>query len=333
MRDIALIGAGYWGKNLARVLSEAGRLAVICDPGLPAAEVAARHGVERVDSLDQILSDASIRAALVATPAVTHYEVTRQLLESGRDVFVEKPLSLRAHEARHLCTIAERERRVLMVGHLLQYHPGYVRLRQLAADGRLGKLQYVYSHRLNFGRIRTEENILWSFAPHDISMILGLAGQLPVRVGAIGHHSLSGDVADVTTTHFEFADGLRAHVFVSWLHPSKEQRLVVVGDRGMAVFDDTQPLAEKLIFYPYKVEWEGSAPQSIKGTPEPIEIDDAEPLRLEVEHFLERVEDRKTPRTDGEEGLRGIEVLNAAQADLDAARAAHALAEASRDRR
>ena len=331
MRDIALIGAGYWGKNLARVLAEAGRLALICDPGPEAEEVARRHDVRRVDSLAEVLTDPSIRAAMVATPAVTHHEVARQLLESGRDVFVEKPLSMRAHEARHLCDIAEREHRVLMVGHLLQYHPAYTHLKQLIADGRLGKLQYVYSHRLNFGRIRTEENILWNFAPHDISMILGLAGQLPSRVGASGHHFLSDEVADVTTTHFEFADGLRAHVFVSWLHPSKEQRLVVVGDRGMAIFDDTRPLEEKLIFYPYHVRWENGAPQSIKGTPEPVAIEYAEPLKLEVEHFLARVEDRKRPRTDGEEGLRVIEVLNAAQADLDAARAAWVLAQASRN--
>ncbi len=319
MKNIALVGAGYWGKNLARVLGEFGRLRVICDPDeAVAGPIAQKHGATLVDDLAPILKDDAVTAVVVSTPAISHFELASNALAAGKDVYVEKPLALDDRDARRLCTLANEHDRILMVGHLLQYHPAYLALLEIVDAGRLGRLQYIYSHRLNFGKIRTEENILWSFAPHDISMILGLANAMPSRVDATGHAYLHGENPDITTTHLEFSSGLKAHVFVSWLHPYKEQRLVVVGDSGMAVFDDTRPLAEKLVLYPHSVSWRGGQPEPNKADAEPIAIDDREPLRNEVEHFLDCIETRKTPRTDGEEGTRVLSVLNAAQQAVDA---------------
>jgi UDP-2-acetamido-3-amino-2,3-dideoxy-glucuronate N-acetyltransferase len=183
--------------------------------------------------------------------------------------------------------------------------------------GALGRIDYIYSHRLNLGKIRREENILWSFAPHDISMILALAGESPARVLATGGCYLHQRIADVTTTHLEFASGLQAHVFVSWLHPFKEQKLVVVGERKMAVFDDTLPWADKLLLYPHRIDWQNNLPVPVKAEAERPVIGEAEPLRQECVHFLECVATGKPPVTDGAEGLRVLQVLKAAQRSLD----------------
>lgn len=165
MKNVALVGAGYWGKNLARVLGELGRLRVICDTNeAVAGPIAEKNGAVLVDELNAVLEDPEIKAVVVATPAITHFEIASNILAAGKDAYVEKPLALDDRDARRLCALAKQHDRILMVGHLLQYHPGYLKLRELVEEGRLGRLQYIYSHRLNFGKIRTEENILWSFA-------------------------------------------------------------------------------------------------------------------------------------------------------------------------
>jgi len=204
-----------------------------------------------------------------------------------------------------------------MVGHVLQYHPVFVRLKELADSGELGRINYVYSHRLNLGKIRREENILWSFAPHDISMILSLAGEEPESVLTLGGYYLHQKIADVTTTHLEFPSGLRAHIFVSWLHPNKEQKLVVVGDRKMAIFDDTQPWPDKLLLYPHEIKWQHNIPIPGKAEPERLDIPEDEPLRLECTHFLDCITKSRTPLTDGNEGLGVLRILNASQQSLD----------------
>jgi UDP-2-acetamido-3-amino-2,3-dideoxy-glucuronate N-acetyltransferase len=191
-------------------------------------------------------------------------------------------------------------------------------LKQLAISGELGRINYIYSHRLNLGKIRREENILWSFAPHDISMILSLAGEEPESLMTTGGNYLHKKIADVTTTHLDFASGLRSHIFVSWLHPFKDQKLVVVGDRKMAVFDDTQPWPEKLLLYPHEIKWKDQMPVPSKAEPEHVNsIPEKEPLRLECEHFLQCITTGETPITDGQEGLRVLRVLNASQNSLD----------------
>lgn len=204
-----------------------------------------------------------------------------------------------------------------MVGHLLQYHPAFVRLKELIQEGELGRINYIYSHRLNLGKIRREENALWSFAPHDISMILSLANDEPESVIATGGNYLHQQIADVTTTHLEFRSGLRAHIFVSWLHPFKEQKIVVVGDRKMAVFNDMADWPDKLLLYPHDIKWRNNLPVPVKAKSERLDIQKEEPLRKECEHFIHCIVKGVRPQTDGREGLRVLKVLNAGQQSLN----------------
>jgi UDP-2-acetamido-3-amino-2,3-dideoxy-glucuronate N-acetyltransferase len=201
-----------------------------------------------------------------------------------------------------------------MVGHILRYHPAILRLQALIRDGALGQIQYVYSNRLNIGKIRTEENILWSFAPHDISAMLSLLNEVPTRISCQGGAYLTRHVVDVTLSHFEFPSGVKAHIFVSWLHPVKEQRLVVVGSEKMAVFDDTAE--DKLTLYPHKVEWRNRIPTAVKAEGELVNLDACEPLRAECQHFLDCITSRAAPISDGAEGLRVLRVLDACQRSL-----------------
>ena len=263
-----------------------------------------------------VLEDPEIEACAIATPAAHHAVLARQALEAGKDVLVEKPLALTVREGEGLVELAEKGGRILMVGHLLEYHPAIEKLRELAARGELGKIQYVYSNRLNLGRIRTEENALWSFAPHDIHVFLRLLGELPVEVTCQGGSYLSHQVADVTMSALTFASGVRGHVFVSWLHPYKEQRLVVVGDRKMLVFDDTHPL-DKLQLYPHRVDWIERVPVAVKAEAESVPLPDVEPLAQECRHFLECLATRHRPRTDGASGVAVLRVLEACQRSLE----------------
>src|SRR2546429_1797405 len=201
-----------------------------------------------------------------------------------------------------------------MVGHILRYHPAILKLQQLIRDGALGQINYLYSNRLNIGKIRTEENILWSFAPHDISVMLSLLNEMPVRVSCQGGAYLNRDVCDVTLSHFDFPSGVQAHIFVSWLHPFKEQRLVVVGSQKMAVFDDTAE--HKLVLYPHRVEWKNRVPTAIKAKGENVTLENKEPLKAECQHFIDCVVSRSTPLTDGKEGLKVLTILDACQRSL-----------------
>ena len=306
---VAAVGCGYWGKNLVRNFAQLGALAAICDPNRTAAEELADRYRAPVGEFEAVLRDANIAGVAIAAPAALHAELARRAIEAGKHVFVEKPLALTLAEAERLCTLAERSDRRLMVGHLMQYHPGFGKLHELARTGRLGRLQYIYSNRLNLGKVRREEDILWSFAPHDLSMILSLVGQEPTEVTAQGGYYLHKSIADVTTTHLAFPAGEQAHVFVSWLHPFKEQKLVVMGDRGMAVFDDGQRWSSKLLLYPHRIEWREALAVPQRAEADPIPVDECEPLNLECRHFLDCVATGRTPVTDGREGLRVLRVL------------------------
>src|SRR5947209_12560438 len=229
--NVAVVGIGYWGKNLVRNFHELGALAMLCD-GERSVEERCGHEYKSVrfcEDFSVVLRDSSISAIALATPATTHYEMAKAALEAGKDVFVEKPLAIDVKQGEELVGLAATQRRILMVGHILRYHPAILKLQQLIRDGALGQINYLYSNRLNIGKIRTEENILWSFAPHDISVMLSLLNENPTRVSCQGGAYLNRQVFDVTLSHFEFPSGVQAHVFVSWLHPVKEQRLVVVG--------------------------------------------------------------------------------------------------------
>ncbi len=320
-RDLALIGAGYWGKNLARNFHALGCLHTICDAQAAILKTyqTGYDGVMKTTEIQEVLEDATISKVAIAAPAALHYQIAKAALLAGKDVYVEKPLCLDESEAQELVELADQKSRVLMVGHLLQYHPCILKLQSLVAQGELGKLHYITSNRLNLGKIRREENALWSFAPHDLSVILSLAGhQMPEQVRCVGGSYLSRDVADTTLTILKFADGVRAHIYVTWLNPFKEQKLTVVGSTGMVVFDDTRPWNEKLLLYRHYLTWaDGQTPTPSKKPGEPVLVEEAEPLRNECLHFLECCRDRRPPRTDGHEGLRVLRVLQMAQRSLD----------------
>lgn len=314
--SVAVVGVGYWGKNLARNFYELGSLGVLCDAARSVEEMCKRNykGVRFCAEYREVLLDPSVNAVVLATPAVRHYEMAKAALEAGKDVLVEKPLAVDVMHGEDLVRIAQANGRILMVGHILRYHPAILKLQKLIHDGALGKINYLYSNRLNIGKIRTEENILWSFAPHDISVMLSLLNEMPTRVTCQGGAYLNRDIPDVTLSHFDFPSGVQAHIFVSWLHPLKEQRLVVVGSEKMAIFDDTAE--EKLVLYPHKVEWINRIPTAVKAKGEVVELENTEPLRAECQHFIDSVESRTPPVSNGEEGLRVLRVLDACQRAL-----------------
>ena len=265
------------------------------------------------DSFNDIINDDQIKGVALATPAETHADLAIQAMRAGKDVFVEKPMALSISDAYTMQKVANETDRMLMVGHLLEYHPAVLKLRELIDSGELGKINYIYSNRLNFGKVRTEENALWSFAPHDVAVILRLLGQSPVEVSANGGAYLNKGIADVTVSHLRFSDNSRAHIFVSWLHPYKEQRLVVVGDQKMAIFNDVNRFGEKLRIYPQSVQFDGKIPLLKKEDAEFIEHVDTEPLRKECAHFLECMKTRNNPLTDAHSGIEVLRVLETCQ--------------------
>jgi predicted dehydrogenase len=315
LADIAVLGCGAWGKNITRTMHQLGRLRAVVDPsesGRANAQSVA-PGVPVHPSASTVLSDANVKGVMIATPAETHYNAACQAIAAGKDVFVEKPLTIDVDEARDLVYRSAAAKRILMVGHLLEYHPAILKLHELIVAGELGKVRYLISNRLNLGKIRTEENALWSFAPHDIAVILRMVGQFPFEVVATGGCYVSPNIADVTVTQLLFDNGVRSHIFVSWLHPFKEQRLVVIGSQKMASFDD---VAKELILYDQRVDWKQGQPVPVKGDGVRVAYSQDEPLKQECLHFIECIEQRKAPRTDGENGLRILQILHAAQRSL-----------------
>ncbi|MGQ0811346.1 MAG: Gfo/Idh/MocA family oxidoreductase [Nitrospiraceae bacterium] len=315
---VAVVGAGYWGKNLVRNFYDLGALDAVCEASKEVLEALRKQhqGCRYMSSYEELLQETSITAVAIASPAETHASLVRKALLAGKDVFVEKPLCLSVNDGAELVALARERERVLMVGHLLWYHPAVLKLKELVANGELGRIQYIYSNRLNLGKIRREENILWSFAPHDISVILGLLDQMPDEIYCQGGNYLHQQVADATVSLLSFPSGVKAHVFVSWLHPFKEQKLIVVGDRAMAVFDDVER-KDKLLLYPHSIHWRNHMPVASRAEAQPVPIEAIEPLRAECEHFLECLRTRRQPRTDGEEGLRVLTVLQACQQTLE----------------
>ena len=316
---VAVVGNGYWGRNLVRNFHQLGALKLICEKNETTLDKFKEDypSIEVCLAYTEVINRQDIKGVVIATPAETHFNLAREALLAGKHVFVEKPLVLDEQEGVELIALAKEKHRILMVGHLLQYHPVFVKLKELEQSGELGRINYIYSHRLNLGKIRREENILWSFAPHDISMILALTGEEPEAVITTGGNYLHQKIADVTNTNLEFPSGLQAHIFVSWLHPFKEQKLVVVGDRKMAVFDDMQTWQDKLLLYPHKISWQKNMPVPDKAEPERVDIPQDEPLKCECLHFLECMQNGHRPTTDGHEGLRVLRILKASQSSLD----------------
>jgi UDP-2-acetamido-3-amino-2,3-dideoxy-glucuronate N-acetyltransferase len=318
MVNVAVVGAGYWGKNLVRNFNELGVLHTICDndPAILKKFQDKYPGKEFQDSFQAVLQNPDINAVVIATPAETHFEMAKSALLASKHVFVEKPLAMIVSEAEALQQLAVRRNLRLMVGHILLYHPAIIKLKEIINSGELGKINYVYSNRLNLGKIRSEENILWSFAPHDISAILYLLEEMPSQVVAHGGNYLNRDIADVTISILSFKRGIKSHIFVSWLHPSKEQKLIIVGDKKMAVFDDTI-IEGKLQIHDKGVEWVKGQPVVRKNGITIVPIETYEPLKAECQHFLECIESGTIPRSDGINGIKVLRVLNACQKSLE----------------
>jgi UDP-2-acetamido-3-amino-2,3-dideoxy-glucuronate N-acetyltransferase len=313
---IAVVGHGYWGRNLVRVFHGLGCLEVVCETRDESRqEVEAKYEVRTTGNFSTVLADELIDAVVIAAPAAQHYQLAKQALLSGKDVYVEKPLALHSSEGRELNDLAAKNERILMVGHILEYHPAILELNRLVRSGELGRIRYIYSSRLNLGKLRTEENILWSFAPHDISVICSLLGETPEYVASHGGSYVNPKIFDTTMTTCQFRSGVQAHIFVSWIHPFKEQKLAVIGDKRMAVFDDVER-ERKLTLYSHRIDWLDRVPVAFKDAGEALPLDNVEPLRSECEHFLDCVARRATPKTDGQSGVRVLEILEACEQSL-----------------
>ncbi len=317
-RHIAVVGAGYWGRHLVRNFAELGALHTVCDHDSQRLAALTRMRDVRLEmDYRRVLENTAITGIVLATPVHAHYQMAKAALAAGKDVFVEKPLALTVEQGTELVTMSEETRCVLLVGHVLEYHPALKALHRMISGGELGRIHYIYSNRLSLGKIRTRENVLWSFAPHDIAAIMRLLDdETPVHVAAHGGSYLDSHIADVTLTALGFAGDIRAHVFVSWLHPFKEQRLVVVGDRRMAEFADTDP-DRKLKVYEHQVTWVEHVPQPAEGEARPVPFEADEPLRLECMDFLRCIEERSTPISSGRRALNVLKVLEACQESLD----------------
>ena len=307
-----MLGCGNWGKNLIRVFHQCGALQAVCDSDPKKAKSFSDDWDVPSLTLDEILGSPQIDAVAVATPSHTHESLIEKILYAKKHVFVEKPFTISAQSAYALSELAKAQGKILMVGHLLHYHPAFQMLKQLTREGALGKLQYVYSHRYNFGKFPSEANVMWDFAPHDVSMILSLMGTLPTTVMATGANYLKHTNLDHACLHLNFPMNQHAHVIVSWLHPYKEQKLIVAGDKAMAVFDDSQPWESKLRVSPLPPQWSDGLPHPFPGQFENVAVERSEPLLNECQHFLECLLEFRQPITNSVEGANVIAVLEAA---------------------
>ena len=311
-KNIAVVGCGHWGKNLVRNFFELGVLASICDPNTEIVEQYSKQYSVKNNSFSEIITDQNIKGVVLVVPAKHHAAMAIDAMKQGKHVFVEKPLAMNEAEATSMIKTAEENKVQLMVGHLLQYHPVFQKVKEMVLDGEIGKIDYIYSNRLSFGKVRTEEDVIWSFAPHDISMILSLANQEPEFITAHSTAILQDNIADTATIHMTFKSSLKSHILVSWLHPYKEQKLVVIGKKAMLVFDDTKLWNEKLCIQRYQAEINQGLPNLNKDDLEFIKVIEDEPLKNECQHFKDVVENNKKPLTDEHEGLKVLKVLTAA---------------------
>jgi len=312
---VGLIGAGYWGKNLVRVFSELDVLKVVCDidKKILAERKKEYPNIQITTDFSEILQDPEIKGVVISTPAVTHYNLAKKSLLAKKDTFVEKPLALKVRDGEKLIKLARERKKILMVGHLLLYHPAIKKLKKIIKSGKLGRIRYVWSNRLNFGKFRREENVLWSFSPHDIAVLIDFLG-MPKNVRVMGKSYLQDNVADTVLSFFEFGKEKTAHIFGSWLNPFKEQKLTVIGSKKMMVFDGVK---NELVMYPHKIKRNKNKNlEAIKNKGKIIKTLNKEPLLEEVKHFLECIKTRKKPITNGKEALLVLKVLDASQRSL-----------------
>ena len=310
-KNIAVVGCGHWGKNLIRNFYELGVLASISDLNREIAkQYSKQHSVQN-HLFSEIINNPNIEGVVLAVPAKHHAAMAIDAMKQGKHVFVEKPLAMNEDEATLMIETAKENKVQLMVGHLLQYHPVFQKVKEMVLGGEIGEINYIYSNRLSFGKVRTEEDVIWSFAPHDISMILSLANQEPEFVTAHSTAILQDNIADTATIHMTFKSGLKSHISVSWLYPYKEQKLVVIGKKAMLVFDDTKSWNEKLCIQRYKAEINQGSPNLKKDDLEFIKVIEEEPLKNECQHFIDVIENNIKPLTNKYEVLQVLKVLTA----------------------
>lgn len=323
--NVAVVGVGGWGKNLVRNYSQipGARLKYLCDlDEKKLKSVQSQFPADKTTTrFDELVADPDLEAIIIATTGPSHFKLCKQALLAGKDVYVEKPMVLAAKDAAELVQLAETHKRILMVGHLLEYHPVVQKLKEMIDSGELGKVRYIYSQRLNLGTVRADENAMWNFAPHDISVILYLLGMSPSDVSARGQSYLQAGIEDVVFLAINFNGKAMGHVHVSWLDPHKTRRITIVGSKRMAVFDDLEP-NEKLKIYDKGAEVNTDYDTFAEyvglrfGDITVPYIRVGEPLRIECEHFLRCVRDRSQPLSDGHDGLRVVKVLEAASHSL-----------------
>ena len=326
--SVGVVGLGYWGPNLARNFDRLGEteLRWVCDASDDAlTRVGAQFpSTKTTTSLDDLLSDDSLDAIVIATPVPLHADLAVRVLEAGKHCFVEKPLAQSVADAERVVEAAERAGKVLMVGHLLEYHPGVRKLKEVAGSGDLGMIRYIYGNRLNLGKLRPDENALWSLGAHDVSVLLYLAEEEPDELHAYGESYMNPPVEDVVFCVLRFPSGLMAHLHLSWLDPHKERRFTIVGSEKMATFDD-MALEQKLVIYDKGFDQDYSSYGEYIARSGDIwspRVPNDEPLRIECLHFAECVRDGKTPISDGRSGLRVVRVLEGLQQSLDESRRA-----------
>ena len=311
-KNIAVVGCGHWGKNLVRNFSELDALCSISDPSSGVVDKYASQYNVKKSSFTEIINDPNIKGVVLAVPAHLHASMAIEAMNKNKHIFVEKPLGMNEVEVEAMIATAKKNKVRLMVGHLLQYHPIFKTIREYVGAGKIGEINYIYSNRLSFGKVRTEEDVIWSFAPHDISMILSLTDQEPEYVNTNATSILQKNIADTATIHLQFKSGLKSHISVSWLHPYKEHKLVIIGQSAMLVFDDTKPWHEKLALYPFKLVSSKNLINLQNSNVQYVKITEEEPLKNECQHFIDVVEKDIQPLTDGAEGLRVLKVLSAA---------------------
>ncbi|MDW8195109.1 MAG: Gfo/Idh/MocA family oxidoreductase [Candidatus Calescibacterium sp.] len=327
---LSQIGLGHWGenifRNLLKIIEENNKITslLVFDKNGDRIKYIFTKYSDQIDKLNKlgksivpVIDIEELKkgdAVIIATPASTHYEIAKKFIEMGKNVFVEKLLALRTEHATELRELSEKKKCILMVGHLLLYHPAVIKLKQIIKDQTLGKLYYIYSNILNLGKLRTEENILWSFAPHDISVILYLLERDPITVTAFQGSYITPNISDITLTILDFPEEIKAHIFVSWLNPFKEHKMTIIGSKGMIVFDDISE--EKLFLYNHRIEWHNGIPVVQKAEYQTIEIEKSEPLYNEIKHFIYCIENDQTPLTSAHEAIRVLRVIEKAEESI-----------------
>lgn len=313
---VAVLGCGAWGKNLVRNFSELGALAAVCDSDTEKANTLASHYNVPSLSEDQIFADPTLEAVVISSLAPLHAFHAEKALKTGKHVYIEKPMALTVKDAQNLCSLAKEAGRILMVGHILNYHPAFIKLKEKLPE--LGPLKHIYANRLNLGRFRHQESVLWDLASHDVSLILSLVNEMPLTISPTWQSFVTPDVPASALLNLTFSKGLTAHIHVSWLSPFKEQKLVVIGEKGIAVFDDCKPWAEKLTLSKECYHWnKGQIEANVQLQTELIPLPEAEPLKNECLQFLTSIQTGKPPLTSGEEGLHVTHVLEIAENSLN----------------